>query len=110
MLENIKHRRTGIGAIARIALDVELALVAEGAVEAGAVHAGGGAEIVQRGRREPVFTEQIERLAEGGLRVVGARPAAAFWRDGIGFCRQLFTFLYHFAKNPLTRFILCEIV
>src|SRR5258708_35693100 len=109
MLENIKHRRTGIGAIARIALDVELALVAEGAVEAGAVHAGGGAEIVQRGRREPVFTEQIERLAERDFRLVGARPAAAVWRDGIGVCREPFTFFDPFSKNPLTPFILFEI-
>src|SRR5258708_8699606 len=105
MLENIEHRRTRVGAIARIALDVELALVAEGAVEAGAVHAGGGAEIVERGRRESVLWDQIERLAERDFGLVGARPAAAFWCDGgSGFCRRRRSsrFLYHFAINSLT--------
>ena len=80
--ENVDHRRARIGAIALIALDIELALVAERAVEARPVHAGGGAEIVERGRGKAILAEQIERLAERDFRLIGARPAAALRRAG----------------------------
>ena len=75
--ENVDHRGAGVGAVALVALDVELALVAERAIEARPVHAGGGAEIVERGGGEAVLAEQVERLAERDLGLVGARPAAA---------------------------------
>src|SRR6202035_5799228 len=101
--KNIEHRRPRIGAIARIALDIELALVAERAVKARPVHAGGGAEVVERGRGKPAVAKQVERLAERDFGLIGARPAAAPWRDSIRLRRRLFTFLYHFAINSLTR-------
>ena len=80
--ENVDHRRARIGAIARIALDVEFALVAERAVEARPVHAGGGAEIVERRGGKTILAKQIERLAERDLGLIGARPAAALRRSG----------------------------
>src|SRR5712691_1457596 len=108
--EDVDHRRARVGAVARIALDVELALVAERAVKARPVHAGGGAEVVERGGGEAVFAKQIERLAERDFGLIGARPAAALWRDDIGVRRRPLSFLYHFAINSLTRFILCGTV
>ena len=108
--EDLLHRRARIGAIARIALDIELALVAEGAIKARPVHAGGDAEIVERGRGESVLAEQVQRLAERDLGLIGARPAAALGRGRFGLRRRLLTFLYHFANYSLTRFILCGTV
>ena len=81
--ENFMHRRARVVAIALIALDVELALVAERAIEARPVHAGGGAEIVERGRGESVLAKQIERLAERDFGLIGARPPATFGRRRI---------------------------
>src|SRR6185436_12061134 len=107
-----------VRAVALIALDIELALVAECAVEARPVHACRGREIVERSRGESILAKQIERLAERDLRLVGARPAATLWlrlriQSGnrrFGSRWRLLTFLYHFAINSLTRFILCETV
>jgi hypothetical protein len=113
VLENVDHRRGGVGAVALVGLDVELALVAESPVKARPVHAGGGAEIVERGRGKTAFTKQFERLAERDLGLIGARATAALrggGRSGPRLLRQLSTFLYHFAKNPLTRVILCGTV
>ena len=78
--EDVDHRGARVVAIALVALDVELALVAERAVEARPVHAGGGAEIVERGRGKSILAKQIERLAERDFRLIGARPAAALRR------------------------------
>src|SRR6185369_13553084 len=110
--EDVAHGGTRILAVAAVALDEQLALVAERAIEARPVHAGGGREIVQRGRSKTIPAEQIERLAERDLRLVGARPAAALGRHGIiDLCHgRLFTFLYHFAINSLTAPILCGTV
>ena len=86
LAENLDHRRARVLAVALIALDVELALVAERAIEARTVHAGGGAEIVQRGRGETAFPEQVERLAERDIGLIGARPPAPLWlrRGSVG--------------------------
>ena len=111
--ENIDHRRAGVVAIALVALDVEFALVAECTIEARPVHAGGRAEIVERGSGETVLAKQIERLRQCDLGLIGARPSAPLrLRGGISFCRwpRPFVFLYHFAKNSLTRIILCGTV
>ena len=109
MPENFQHRRARVVAIALIALDVELALVAERAVETRTVHAGGDAEIVQRGRGEAALAKEIERFTERDIRLIGARPAAPF-RLILGSRWRRFAFLYHFARNSLTGFILCETV
>ena len=76
--ENVGHRRAGVGAVALVTLDVEFALVAERAVQARPVHAGGGREVVERGRGEAVLAEQVERLRQRHLRLIRARAAAAF--------------------------------
>ena len=78
--KNAGHRSPRILAIALVALDEELALVAERPVKARPVHAGGGREIVERGRREPILAKQVERFAERDIGLVGARPAAALGR------------------------------
>src|SRR5438552_1385449 len=106
VLENVDHRRGGVGAVALIGLDVELALVAECAVKARPVHARGRTEIVKRGGGKTTFTKQVERLAERDLGLIVARAAAALrcgGRTGLGSQRQRFTFLYHFAKKYLDR-------
>ena len=55
-------------AIAAIGLDVERALVAEGAVQARAVEAGRGAQIVERGRGETVLPEGVHGAGRGPSR------------------------------------------
>src|SRR6202012_4640494 len=75
LAKNLDHRRARVVAIALIALDVELALVAERAIEAWTIHAGGNAEIVQRGRGEAAFTKQLERFPQRDIGLVRARPA-----------------------------------
>ena len=97
-LENIGHHCTRIGAIALVALDIELPLVTERAVEARPVHTGGGAEIIERGRSKTILSKKIERFAEGDLRLVGARATAPFRRSTRFHRRQILSFLYHFAK------------
>jgi hypothetical protein len=110
--EDVAHRGTRVVAIAPVALDEQLALVAERPIEARPVHAGGGTEVVQRRRRETILAKQIERLAERDIRLIGARPAAALGRHGSIDLHhgRPFTFLYHFAINSLTKLILCGTV
>src|SRR6185312_2561058 len=118
--KDIDHQSARVVAVALIALDVELALVAEGAIEARPVHAGRSAQVIERGRRKAVLAEQVERLAERDIRLIGARPAPALGRGRLhpgldprrcSFRRNsLLNFLYHFAENSLTADILCETV
>src|SRR5262249_30434416 len=112
LAKNFEHRRTRVVAIALVALDIELALVAKRAIEARTIHAGGGAEIVQRGCGEATFAKQVERLAERALGLIGARPSSPFRLHGRLDVRprRLLIFLYHFAINSLTGFILCRTV
>jgi hypothetical protein len=106
--EDVAHRGSGIIAVAMITLDVELALVAERPVETWTVHAGGGTEVIQRGRGEAALAEQIERPAKRDVGLIGARPSPPF---GLRRGRmRLPAFLYHLVKNSLTQFILCETV
>ena len=71
-----KERRKGVAhvsPIAAIGLDVEGALVAEGAVEARPVEPGRGAELVERGGGEVLLREDIHRPVERGLLHAKAR-------------------------------------
>ena len=58
-----------------VSLQIERALVAEGAVKARPVQAGRRADVVQRGGGEAVAPKNIHRLRQRGLRLEGARPA-----------------------------------
>ena len=93
-------------------LDKAFALVAERAIEARAIHPGGGAQIVERGRGKTILPEQVQRLAKRDLRLIGARPAdpSARKRRRIRLRRRFSSFLYHLANNSLTQVILCETV
>ena len=76
------HPLPGAIAVTLVALDVELALVAERAIEARPVHACGRREIVERGRGKAFLPEHVERARQRHLRLIGARPAAALRRGG----------------------------
>ncbi len=75
--KHLAHRCARAVAIALIALDVELALVAERAVEARPVHAGGGARDRRARSRQSLLPEHVERARQRHLGLIGARPAAA---------------------------------
>ena len=82
-----------IVAVALIALDVELALVAEGGVEARPVHARGRHQIVERRAVVAIPPEHVGGARQRDIGIIGARPPAAAAFD-------FGCFLYHFAKNP----------
>jgi len=69
-------------------LHVEIVLVPEGAVEARAIHPGGGGEIVEGCRRKTRRPERLDGLRQSDVRHIGGRTPASFW-----------LFLYHFAKK-----------
>ncbi len=73
-------------------LEIDLALVAEGSVEAWPVKPSGGGQIVERGAGIASFPKGFHDLLKRLLRIVGAGASAPLGSF----------FLYHFANNSLT--------
>src|SRR5262249_9980164 len=95
--ERFFHRDVAEFPVAPERGEVEFALVAERAIEARPIHAGRRAQIVERGRGVAGAPEAFGGALQRDLGIVGARPPA---RPPF---RSLWLFLYHFARNPLTR-------
>src|SRR5215467_11063963 len=95
--ERFFHRDVAEFPVAPERGEIELALVAERAIEARPIHAGRCAQIVERGRCVAGAPEAFGGALQRDLRIVGARSPA---RPRL---RSLWLFLYHFARNSLTR-------
>src|SRR5215475_14280945 len=95
--ERFFHRDVAEFPVAPERGEVELALVTERAIEARPIHAGRCAQIVERGRGIAGAPEAFGGALQRDLGIVGARPPA---RPPF---RSLWLFLYHFARNSLTR-------
>src|SRR5215468_7977145 len=95
--ERFFHREVAEFPVAPERGEVELALVTERAIEARPIHAGRCAQIVERSRGIAGAPEAFGGALQRDLGIVGARPPA---RPRL---RSLWLFLYHFAKNSLTR-------
>src|SRR5580704_7568206 len=78
-----------------VSLQIERALVAEGAVQARPVQAGRGADVVERGGGETVVPKHVHHLPERRLGLESARPTTPP-RGGL---RSTHSFLYHVEQN-----------
>src|SRR5262245_38953502 len=69
---------------------IDRMFVTKCAVEAGAVHAGGGGKLIERRAGKAGRPERLDGLRQSNVRHIGGRATTSFW-----------LFLYHLAKKSV---------